>query len=100
MAKSYIEEKKVKIIKGFATPRYLDEKWYNNFTISKSQSKSNDIPVTIVVDNESYESFFTDYPCPTYRELSNELSEARNKITKLDKANRLLKDAYDILKEN
>ena len=81
-------------IKGYVNPRYLDQKWFRNFSVSRDKKTVKDIPVIVEFDHDSYESYRCDITSPTYFELEqtiNQLTKERDEIkAQLREANELL----------
>lgn len=70
-------------IKGFTTPRYLDRRWFKLFSITVNSTSEKDIPVTVIVDDDSFKASQINNDMPSYQELQH-----FNRNLKID--NRLL----------
>lgn len=71
-------------VKGWINPRYLDQKWFRNFSVSRDVKSEKDIPVIVEFDHESYKAAQCDNPAFTYRELLDRNKNQQTKITELE----------------
>tara|TARA_R110000851_G_scaffold255717_2_gene408252 strand:- start:185 stop:718 length:534 start_codon:yes stop_codon:yes gene_type:complete len=71
------------IIKAWVTPRYLDNKWFKQFTVSLYKSKSTDIPVVVSVNDKSYEGSMFNNDVESYGDLLSRAQELEAKNEQL-----------------
>lgn len=90
----------IKRVKGYISPRYLDIKWFKNFTISRDLRKESDIPVIVEFCHESYNSYKNDNDLLTYSDIENNLLKSESKIQHLEKLLTMALGGHTFIYEN
>ena len=89
------------LIKGWVTPKYLDENWYSSFTITKNKKRENDVPVVISVHDKAFDGAKNiNKHIDSYGDLEHKLKQTQQRLEECEEALGLILNNYEMCSQN